>query len=144
MDNRVDLPGYKRYVAADGARPAVCVAFLDLAEDDACAIDGALVAVDARALAVLDARERNYVRLDVSDAVAGAPGRVWTYVGRDDARERARAARAAGTLVVQRAYLEDVERAFTALGDGALERFRASTDPPGCPVVELERVDLPA
>ena len=31
MDNTRDLPGYKYYVAPDGTRPAVFVAFLDVA-----------------------------------------------------------------------------------------------------------------
>ena len=32
MDNAVTVPGYKVYVAPDGSRPDVCVAFLDIAE----------------------------------------------------------------------------------------------------------------
>ena len=34
MDNRVDIPGYKSYrLRADGSRPAVFVAFVDIEPD---------------------------------------------------------------------------------------------------------------
>jgi gamma-glutamylcyclotransferase (GGCT)/AIG2-like uncharacterized protein YtfP len=119
MDNTADLPGYKHYVdPTTGERPAVAVAFLDLVED------GALLAVAPEALSALDARERNYRRVDVSDRL-GAGTRVWTYVGREDSRARLRAALGHGTAVVQRAYLE----------------LAGVPEPPPCPVVDLLRVD---
>jgi len=74
MDNAVDLPGYKCYVDADGLRPSLCVAFLDVAEDGGGAVEGVCVPVDADALARLDARERNYARDDVSGGLVAADG----------------------------------------------------------------------
>jgi gamma-glutamylcyclotransferase (GGCT)/AIG2-like uncharacterized protein YtfP len=145
MDNSIAVPGYKVYESPEGSRPPVAVAFLDLGRDDATDVEGALVAVDDDALAVLDARERQYrrVAVTVEPAPAGG-GEVWTYVGREPGRARVAAGRAGdATVVIQRAYVELVERAFAALGDGALARYRASTEPPPFPVVELARVDLP-
>jgi hypothetical protein len=151
MDNSVAIPGYKVYELPDGTRPPVAVAFLDLEESgrDA-AVDGALLPVDAETLARLDERERQYERVDVGDAIAvldGAPplsGPVWTYVGRAPGRARVAAGRA-GTaeVAVQRAYVDLVEAAFARLGPDALARYRASTEPPPFPVLELARVDLP-
>ena len=60
MDNTVDLPGYKRYLAPDGSRPALCVAFLDVVPDASASVEGLCVPVDGDALAWLDDRERNY------------------------------------------------------------------------------------
>jgi hypothetical protein len=126
MDNAVAIPGYKRYRDAHGDYPDVCVAFVDLEPDPRAVVEGVLL--PAPELAALDARERNYVRADVTGLVGGAPDvRVWVYVGREDSRERLRAARAAGRAVVQRAYVEAV----------ALE-------PDGLPVLDLERVNLPS
>ena len=72
MDNAVDIPGYKRYLAPDGSRPDVCVAFLDI-EPDACgSVIGACFAVAD--LAALDCREHNYERVDVTDGLADPPG----------------------------------------------------------------------
>jgi hypothetical protein len=148
MDNRVAVPGYKVYELPDGTRPPVSVAFLDLEPDPAATVDGGLVPVDAEALAGLDERERQYERIDVTGAIVPAPapgdGPVWAYVGRPAGRARAAAGRA-GTaeVVVQRAYVELVEAAFAALGDGALTRYRASTEPPPFPIAELARVDVP-
>ncbi|HWI71634.1 MAG TPA: gamma-glutamylcyclotransferase family protein [Baekduia sp.] len=145
MDNSVALPGYKVYESPAGARPACAVAFLDLEPDAATDVEGVLVTVDDDGLATLDARERQYRRVAV--AVEPAPngdGPVWTYVGRGPGRARVAAGRAGdAAVVIQRAYAELVERAFAARGDGAVERYRASTESPPFPVVELARVDLP-
>ncbi|MBB4660896.1 gamma-glutamylcyclotransferase [Conexibacter arvalis] len=145
MDNARDLPGYKWYrLRATGERPQAFVAFLDVVPGDG-AVNGLCLPVDAAALRRLDARERNYDRVDVTERVAGARGRVWTYVGSAAGRARlARGVRERRTLVSQE-YLDDVEHGFRALGADALAAYRASTDPPpaGCEVVALERIDLP-
>jgi hypothetical protein len=162
MDNAVAVPGYKVYEDPAGARPACAVAFLDLEPDASSAVDGALVPASPSTLAALDARERQYERLDVTAAVtppgaltppgpapsgaaaAAAGARVWTYVGRAPGRARVAAGRAGAPVVIQRSYAQLVERAFAALGEDALARYRASTEPPPFPVLELARVDLPA
>ncbi len=144
MDNAVEVPGYKVYALSDGTRPALAVAFLDLVEADGAEVEGALLSVDAAELAALDARERQYERVDVTALVDPLPGGpVWTYVGRAHGRARVAAGRA-GTarIAIQRAYLELVEAAFAALGDDALARYRASTEPPPFPVLDLTRIDL--
>lgn len=151
MDNAVVVPGYKVYEKPDGARPACAVAFLDVERDGDGEIDGALIAANDDVLAGFDARERQYRRVEVTASVvvdAGrplAPGdRVWTYVGRGPGRARVAAGRAGDAgVVIPRAYVELVERAFAARGEEALARYRASTEPPPFPVVELARVDLP-
>jgi gamma-glutamylcyclotransferase (GGCT)/AIG2-like uncharacterized protein YtfP len=144
MDNAVAIPGYKVYALPDGTRPPLAVAFLDLEVRDDAEVDGALLEVDAEALAALDARERQYERVAVS--VDPAPdGPVWTYVGRAPGRARVAAGRAGSAPVaIQRAYVELVEAAFAGLGDGALARYRASTEAPPFPVLDLTRVDLPS
>jgi hypothetical protein len=130
MDNAVDLPGYKAWLAPDGSRPALHVAFLDLEAAPGERLEGALVA--AADLPALDRRERNYRRVDVTDRVAGAPARarVWTYVGLPEARDRLTRARAGGTAVVAEPYLRAVEAAF---GPVAVD----------LPVRRLRRVELP-
>ena len=147
MDNSVDIPGYKLFRdPADGTRPAVFVAFADLVEAPAGAppVNGVCVPVDARGLAALDARERNYDRVDVTARVEDPPGRVWAYLGSADGRERFARGAAGGRVVVARAYVEAVQAAFRALGPAEHRAFLASTDFGGVPVWALERVDLPA
>jgi hypothetical protein len=149
MDNRVAVPGYKVYELPDGTRPPVSVAFLDLEPAAGTAVNGGLLPVDNEALARLDDRERQYERVDVTAAIAPAPaagdGPVWAYAGRPEGRARVAAGRAGmADVLVQRAYLETVEAAFAALGGGALDRYRASTEPPPFPLADLARIDLPA
>jgi hypothetical protein len=128
MDNARRIPGYKRYRTPEGTYPDVCVAFLDLEPAPSATVDGVCLSVPD--LDTLDARERNYTRVDVTDLVQGAPaGRVWAYLGRDDSRERLRVARAAGRAVVQRAYEREVAHLDAV--------------PHGLPVLDLVRVDLP-
>ena len=94
-DNRSALPGYKRYRDGSGAYPPVAVAFLDLAPGDG-AVNGVCLPVAAQALAALDARERNYERVEVTAQIAHALGPTWAYVGSARAaRDSPTAARAA-------------------------------------------------
>jgi gamma-glutamylcyclotransferase (GGCT)/AIG2-like uncharacterized protein YtfP len=139
MDNRVDIPGYKIYRrVADGSRPAVHVAFLDIVPDAGRAIDGVLIAVDDATLRALDERERNYDRIDVSAAVAGAPGRVWTYRGSAAGRARLRAGLREGSAVVDADYVAAVQATFAALAIDDDVRPGDALAP-----MWLERVDLP-
>ncbi len=142
MDNAVDVDGYKHYrLRADGSRPAVCVAFLDIVADAAATTTGLCVLVEPAALPAIDRRERNYDRVDVTGAVDPAPGRVWAYVGNDEGRERLRRARGAGRAVVSHDYLERTRAAFAALGAAALAEFERTAAVADLPVWELERRD---
>ncbi|MEA2283000.1 MAG: hypothetical protein QOK21_3607 [Solirubrobacteraceae bacterium] len=147
MDNTIDLPRYKRYLAPDGSRPALCVAFLDVIEDAAATVDGLCVPVGPEELARLDDRERNYDRVDVTAQVtAEAPlgGRVWTYRGRAESRARFARALRAGRCAIARDYLAAVEAGVrSALGDAAWDAFAAATPHDGLPVRDLRRVDIP-
>jgi hypothetical protein len=139
MDNRLDIPGYKSYRRPDGSRPAVYVAFLDIVEAPGAAVDGVLLAVDDDdALRALDARERNYDRVDVTATVVDAPATVWTYRGSDAGRERLRTGVRTGSAVVDAGYLEAVRATFSALGIDDDVR-------PGdaLPAIALRRLDLP-
>lgn len=145
MDNARDLPGYKWYrLRASGERPRGVVAFLDVAAGPG-AVNGVCLRVDAHVLRRLDARERNYERVEVTELVAEARGRVWTYVGSAAGRARLADGLRAGRALVSQEYLDDVEHGFRRLGTAQLAAYRASTDPPppGCEVVALERIDLP-
>ena len=140
-DNRSALPGYKRYRDGDGAYPPVAVAFLDLAPGDA-AVNGVCLPVAAGALAALDARERNYERVEVTAQLAQALGPTWAYVGSAEGRARLADGRARGAAVVTREYRDLVLAGFAALGAGELARFHASSDLDDLPLADLERVDL--
>jgi hypothetical protein len=146
MDNSRDLPGYKWYrQRATHDRPQAFVAFLDVVPADGGAVNGRCIPVDAAALERIDARERNYERIDVTDAVDGPPGRIWTYVGSAAGRQRLRTGVRERRLLISQEYRDDVEDAFRRLGAEQLAAYRASTVPPpaGCEIVALERIDLP-
>jgi len=143
-DNSRGIPGYKMYLRrCDGSRPAVFVAFLDLVPDPRASVTGVCREVTDGELAILDRRERNYDRVDVTESIESPPGRVWAYLGSAQARERLRRAREAGTAVVSRDYERKVHAGFRALGPLEYESFLASSSLEGLPVWDLERVDLP-
>jgi hypothetical protein len=135
MDNRRTIPGYKYFLdAGTGERPAVHVAFLDLEPDPSAHVDGVALAVDGADLGELDARERNYRRVDVA---LDGHGPAWVYVGLRAARVRYEQAAGAGRAVVARAYVDDVRAGFAAHGLDFHTR-------PDVPVMDLTRVDVPA
>lgn len=141
MDNGRDVPGYKHYVLrADGGRPQVHVAFLDIVQDAQSAVNGVIGPVDEAALRELDRRERNYVRVDVTGDVPGATRTVWAYVGSPGGRARLRAAHDRGQAVISRDYLERVRAGFAALGPQQLAAFERSTDPGGLEAWDLVRI----
>jgi hypothetical protein len=143
-DNEHAIPGYKRYLRSDGSTPRIFVAFLDLAEDPECAVNGVLAPVRGDELVALDRRERNYDRVDVTADIDSPPdGRVWTYVGSAAGRARLRQGVAERRVAVPRAYADAVHAAFRRLGAGEYRRFLGSSDLDGMPVEDLRRVDLP-
>jgi hypothetical protein len=142
MDNAATIPGYKYYEAPDGTRPDVAVAFLDIEEDPLGWVNGLCVPVDGLTLAALDRRERNYVRVEVTAGIEPAIGPTWAYIGREESRERYRAATRAGACVVASEYAALVQDGFRALGEREWEAFTETTSNHGPPVRELARVDI--
>ena len=131
MDNTVDLPAYKHYEEpGTGARPALMVAFLDLEPGDH-EVNGAVFETDD--LAALDARERNYERVEI----ATSAGPAWTYTGSPEGRERLARGIAEDRVVVQRAYLMRVLAGFAALSPDGLDGFEATTSPLPGPLADL-------
>ena len=142
-DNIRGLPGAKMYLRRpDGVRPAVYVAFLDIEPCEGSEVNGVIRPVTEAALAELDRREGNYDRVEVSGRIAGVDGRVWTYAGSAEGRERLRAGRAEGRAVVSRDYLERVRAGFRALGGEEERAFAQDALLEDLPVRELDRLDL--
>ena len=56
---------------------------------------------------------------------------------------RYEAAALLGRAVISREYRDRMLDGFRMLGPEAVTEFEATTDSPSCPVVELERVDVP-
>jgi len=139
MDNSVDLPAYKHFLAPDGTRPRVMVAFVDIDRALGGVVNGVAVPVPEVDLPALDLRERNYARVEVTaqlDIVL--EGRVWAYSGLPEARARARLGRSQARLVVARDYLDRVRTGFELIGQR--EAFERLTAPPLPPVAELRMV----
>ena len=137
MDNRRTIAGYKYFLEPGGGRPDVFVSFLDAVPEPGASCIGLAFPVDTAALGELDARERNYRRVDVTAIVdADLGGRVWAYRGLEEARERYEAGVRAGTAVVSRAYAEGVRAGFAAFG------LDFDTEPE-VPVRDLELVWVP-
>jgi cation transport regulator ChaC len=121
----------------DGSLPAFCLGLnVERAGDGEPGPNGALIAVTEADLDRLDVRELRYDRVDVSDAIepeAGErPDRVITYV----AKAVNFAPMPPVDAVILAGYLQAVETAFTELGEGQLDLFRATTGPAPVEVVE--------
>lgn len=143
MDNRQTIPGYKYYVdPGTGERPPLHVAFLNIYAAPEGRLNGVVFPISHALLRELDRRERNYVRVEVTELLdVGISGRAWAYLGRDDARERFEAARRDTTAVVSQDYFDAVREEFATVG--GLDEFDRSTDRLTVPLRRLTRVDLP-
>jgi hypothetical protein len=144
MDNSRDLPGYRYFRdSATGERPDVAVAFVNAIREPGAHLNAVAFPVTDD-LAALDARERNYERVEVGPLVEPAlDARVWAYLGLDASRARFERARERGRAVVSRAYHDAVRAGFAALGPEALDEFDRTTDPPDVPLRDLVAVPLP-
>jgi len=143
MDNRRDLPGYKSYrLRADGTRPAVFVAFLDIERRDGASAAGICMPVTDDELLVLDERERNYDRVDVSGEIDDARGRVWAYRGSRAGRQRLREGLAAGRAAVSREYLDAVRAGMAVFAPHEADALARSPAAAGLAVLDLDRVEV--
>lgn len=110
---------------------------------DAVACPGAVFAVGAGDLDLLDVRERNYERIEVTGAVTWAAmpehRRVYTYRPRPQAVRRIADAQATGRpIAVRQGYVDLVHAAFRSTGRWAA--FRATTPTIGFPLVAMSPV----
>jgi hypothetical protein len=131
MDNWDAANDHKYFVEpSTGERPHLRVAYLDVEPSEGSAVNGLAIPVDAARLAVLDAREVNYSRIDVTRAFEPPiPQPVFTYVGTEAARERCRRGTADGNVFASRDYVVAVRRAFELLAPDALAEFERTTEP---------------
>ena len=145
-DNAVEEREVAYFDPRTGARPPVQVLFLNAEPAIGARIDGIVLRIRPEDLPVLDRREGNYRRVDVTrwvDLAAAEPGRrpdrIWLYTGTREATLAAAAGTTAGTAVIWRRYLERV-RAALGRYDGMLGRFDAERLPiPAGRVIDLER-----
>ena len=144
-DNSVDMPGRAPYFCPDtGARPDIFVAVLNICRDSDCTINGVAIRVGAAELALLDQREANYDRIDVTEhADIELPGRLWVYRGSAAAEARYRTGVARGAAVVSTSYHDSVVAGFAALGAGHMAEYFATSTPPEVPLRPLVRSNAP-
>ncbi len=133
----------RRYVGTDGRDFDGVVASVGLARDLDASCTGAVFRVFPQDLTLLDQRERNYFRAEVTEHVHldlhGRTGKVYTYVPKDESVQRLNEALADGRAVVRAQYLQVTETALSALETQAIP-VQALPSPP-CPVVELSLED---
>ena len=137
-----------RYLGSEVDRIDTVVA-LGVAPVAGASMNGIITLVHTEELARLDARERHYDRVDVTDAVtvlegeSAAPSidRVVTYVPRDEPLEVYRSARDRGRAGIEIRYWNLVDGAFDALAPGHGDRYPATTTAPDVPVVDVSRID---
>jgi dephospho-CoA kinase len=134
----------RHFVDEAGRAVDDAVAALGIYEQPDHWINGALFTVGDADLQLLDRRERNYDRVDVSDRIecgATGPMTVLTYVPKPESVARTLDALRAGRCVVAQPYLDLVEAGFRQLGHGHLDAYHASSDPLPCPTAAIRRVD---
>jgi hypothetical protein len=144
MDNTVDLPRYKYYVdKRTGERPNIFVTFLNIIRSPGDKIGGVLFPVSQSDLALLDERERNYRRIDVSHKIdIEVPGAVWTYIGLAGSEKNFWQGLRKNAVVISREYYQRVYNGYNSWGKEALVDYLNTTDNPDIPLGDLKLVSL--
>ena len=137
---------YRRH--ADNSVYEGMVASLGLERHEGASACGIMAKVDYRLLAAFDAREQEYDRTDVTDAVVcdyGArpegPFRVFAYVPKPQAVREYRRRRGNGDLAVRRGYYASIYDAAEVVGGDCLEDLDAANArlaDDGVPIVDMD------
>lgn len=138
-------PGSLKGPDAEHVQVIVALGIIEAAE--AC-MNGVLALVHPDELERLDARERNYDRVDVTGHVrvledsptAAQIHRAVLYVPRQIAVHIYEEAYATGCAAIEQRYWDLVDGAFEVLAPGHGERYRATTPAPTVPVRNISRV----
>lgn len=132
MDNRIVVEGYKYYNDDSGNRYGGYVTFLNIQESNPeDKLLGILFEVSEEKLPELDARERNYDRIDVSNLLdVNVEGKVWVYIGKKDAINRFDKGVAEGIIAINENYHNLVEDAYRKVGEEALKNYHKTTEEP--------------
>jgi cation transport regulator ChaC len=126
---------------ADGSRFDGAVAVMGIVRGDSSDhCNGIVLPVTTEDLAKLDRRERNYRRVDVTQAISfdGKPSGcvIFTYVPLAAATERMETAKASGrSIVIRRDYVEQIEDGFKRIGE--MDIYHKTTPSHPFPVRDL-------
>lgn len=139
MENLDGLNDHKHYLdPVTGARPDICPVALSVESGEG-QVNGVALPVREQDIEFFDRRELHYDRIEVSSAFSVSLDRpVWTYTANAVAAKQYREALASGRAFICRSYFHRVHETFRTLGPGPWESFRASTDQPECPLLDLE------
>lgn len=143
MENCAPLNDHEHYVDAHtGERLDIFAVALNIEPGDG-RPNGLAIPVDERWIPEFELRELHYDRIDVSAAFEPAlPLPVWTFSANAQARKDFARGLEEGRAFIRRGYHERVLRTFRSLGPEQWSAFQASTDPPLCPLADLEHVTL--
>lgn len=123
---RDNLTCEKTFELTDGRRPEWVLGLnVERGEDPAGPVNGIVIELTEAELDRLDIREIRYDRVEVTDQVEGKglPDRIVTYTAK---AHHFRPEPPEGAVILS-AYADAVELAFSSLGPGELERYRATT-----------------
>ena len=135
MNNCLDMKGYKYYIDPKSQiRPDISVTFLNVRIHPKSSIGGLLLQVSPDELELVDKREHNYSRIDVSENInIPVKGKAWVYIGLKESVERYRKAFTDGKAVISKNYYNLVYNAFLSYGKNSAEDYLATTDTPKIP-----------
>jgi cation transport regulator ChaC len=124
--------------AGDGSLPRWCLGLNIEPASEQPGPNGVLLYVTPDELERLDLREMRYDRVEVTGALDGLADetKVFAYT----AKPRQHAPEPPDGAVVIATYVAAVEAAFAGLGDGELELYRRTTEPPPVPVIDARLV----
>ncbi|MCU7807522.1 MAG: gamma-glutamylcyclotransferase [Candidatus Thiodiazotropha sp. (ex Semelilucina semeliformis)] len=127
MDNETEIPGYKIYEPINGEEKPKNVSFLNIGNSKKknSVVTGVVKKYTLKMLADLDRRERNYLRVDITDQIIflelgkstppQRPYTIWTYIASAAAQKRHQSNN--GECIVATDYFNNFESAVEVIKD---------------------------
>lgn len=146
LRNPFHYPAYPAGHELEGKPYTGLLGYLGLQRREGATCAGAVMGVTPAQFDALRARELNYFTGELTDGVAGVDlpkgAKIYTFVPKDQALQVFVDPPDGLQVVVRKGYYKIVEDAMSAAG--LLEAFRRDTPEPSVPIVDLERILLPA
>jgi hypothetical protein len=121
--------GYIQYFLPDGELPNEPILLINIVPSINSVVNGIAFKISDSELEILDNRERNYNRIDISGGLSEEIGKCFAYTGKSEAIQRYQRCRNKNFLI-NKDYFYNIENSFKEIGENFYQKFKRTTIQP--------------